>query len=111
MKYTPRTPIGLTWAGTTDVKEAYGWDPATLVDGVPEKAVLGVEATLFSETTVTRADLDLLAFPRLLGVAEIGWSPAARRRWRDYRSRLAAQGPRLRALGVGYHADPSVPWR
>ena len=110
MKYTPRTPIGLTWAGTTDLKEAYGWDPATLVDGVPEKAVLGVEATLFSETTVTRADLDLLAFPRLLGLAEIGWSPAARS-WRDYRSRLAAQGPRLRALGVGYHADPSVPWR
>jgi hexosaminidase len=111
MKYAPQTPIGLSWAGTTDVKDAYGWDPATRVDGVPETAVLGVEATLFSETTVTRADLDLLAFPRLLGVAEIGWSPTARRGWRDYRRRLAAQGPRLRALGVGYYADPSVPWR
>ncbi len=111
MKYTPRTRIGLTWAGTTDVKEAYGWDPATLADGVPEKAVLGVEATL-----CLRDDRD----PRRPGPARV---PEASRRcrdrlvarrpksWRDYRSRLAAQGPRLRALGVGYHADPSVPWR
>ena len=86
--------------------------PATLADGVPEKADhLGVQATLFSETTVTRADLDLLAFPRLLGVAEIGWSPAARRAGATIEAASPHRAPRLRALGVGYHADPSVPWR
>ena len=110
MKYTRSSELGLTWAGTTSVRAAYDWDPATLVDGVGERDVAGVEAPLWSETISTRAGLDHLAFPRLLGVAEIGWSPAEGRSWREYRRRLAAQGPRLDALGVAFHADPSVPW-
>ena len=110
MKYTRSSELGLTWAGTTSVRAAYDWDPATLVDGVEERDVAGVEAPLWSETISTRAGLDHLAFPRLLGVAEIGWSPADGRSWREYRRRLAAQGPRLDALGVAFHADPSVPW-
>jgi hexosaminidase len=110
MKYARSSELGLSWAGTTSVRSAYDWDPATLVDGVGERDVAGVEAPLWSETISTRAGLDHLAFPRLLGVAEIGWSPAEGRSWREYRRRLAAQGPRLDALGVAFYADPSVGW-
>jgi hexosaminidase len=110
MKYTPSTALGLTWAGTTSVRDAYDWDPATLLDGVSERDVLGVEAALWSETFDDRAGLDQLAFPRLLGHAEIGWSPAIGRGWRGYRLRLGAQGPRLAARGVGFFAAPEVPW-
>jgi hexosaminidase len=109
MKYTPSYPLGLVWAGTTSVRDAYEWDPAMQVDGVPEKSILGVEAALWSETIETRAGIDALAFPRLLGIAEIAWSPAAGRSWREYRTRLAAQEPRLAALGVAFHASPEVP--
>jgi hexosaminidase len=111
MKYTRRTPVGLTWAGTTTVRDAYQWDPATQVDGVSERDVVGVEAPLWTETVETRADLDLLAFPRLLGHAEIAWSPRNGRTWRDYRRRLATHGERLGALGVGFHRSPEVRWR
>ncbi len=110
MKYTRSSPLGLAWAGTTNVRTAYDWDPATLVDGVEERSVAGVEAPLWSETISTRVGLDHLAFPRLLGVAEIGWSPAEGRPWRDYRQRLATHGPRLDALGVAFHRAPEVPW-
>ena len=110
MKYTPSYPLGLVWAGTTSVRDAYEWDPATQVPGVPEGSILGVEAALWSETIDTRAGIDALAFPRLLGLAEIAWSPAAGRSWREYRTRLAAQAPRLAALGVAFHASPDVPW-
>jgi hexosaminidase len=110
MKYTRSSHLGLTWAGTTSVRAAYDWEPAKLVDGVGERDVAGVEAPLWSETISTRAGLDHLVFPRLLGVAEIGWSLADGRSWREYRRRLAAQGPRLDTLGVAFHADPSVPW-
>ena len=109
MRYTPSYPLGLVWAGTTSVRDAYEWDPAMQVDGVPEKSILGVEAALWSETIETRAGIDALAFPRLLGIAEIAWSPAAGRSWREYRTRLAAQEPRLAALGVAFHASPEVP--
>jgi hexosaminidase len=111
MKYTPRTPLGLVWAGTTTVRDAYEWDPATQVPGVDEKDVVGVEAPLWSETISTRADLDSLAFPRLLGHAEIAWSPASGRSWADYRRRLAVQGERLDALGVAFYRSPEVRWR
>jgi hexosaminidase len=111
MKYTRRSPLGLVWAGTTTVRDAYEWDPATQVPGVSERDVLGVEAPLWSETISTRADLDYLAFPRLLGHAEIAWSPAAGRSWPDYRQRLAAQGERLFALGVAFYRSPEVRWR
>jgi hexosaminidase len=111
MKYTPRTPLGLVWAGTTTVRDAYEWDPATQVEGVSESDVVGVEAPLWSETISTRADLDTLAFPRLLGHAEIAWSPSDGRSWPDYRRRLAAQGERLDALGVSFYRSSDVRWR
>ncbi len=110
MKYTRDSELGLQWAGTTSVRRAYDWDPATLIDGVSERDVVGVEAALWTETISTRAGLDHLAFPRLLGIAEIGWSPAEGRSWREYRARLAAHGPRLDALGVGYARARGVAW-
>ena len=64
--------------------------------------VLGVEAPLWTETIATMADVEYLAFPRLAGIAEIGWSPARGRSWAEYRARLAAQGPLLARLGVNY---------
>ena len=111
MKYTADSPLGLSWAGTTTVRDAYEWDPARQVPEVTEGDILGVEAPLWTETTERRADVDYLAFPRLLGHAEIAWSPADGRTWADYRRRLAAHGARLEALGVGFHHSPEVAWR
>jgi hexosaminidase len=110
MKYTADTPIGLDWAGLVEVRRSYDWDPGTYLAGAPESSVRGVEAPLWTETVETDADIDLLAFPRLPGTAELGWSPAATHDWDAYRLRLAAQGPRWEALGIGYHRSPQVPW-
>ncbi|WP_245877308.1 beta-N-acetylhexosaminidase [Streptomyces glaucescens] len=110
MKYDRTTPLGLSWAGYVEVKRSYDWDPGAYLPGVPEDAVRGVEAPLWTETLENPAHLDHMAFPRLPGVAELGWSPAATHDWEDYRTRLAAQGPRWDALGVGYHRSPQVDW-
>jgi hexosaminidase len=109
MKYDSTTAIGLTWAGLIDVRDAYDWDPGVMAEGVPESAVLGVEAPLWSETIANIRDVEFLAFPRLLGIAEVGWSPAARD-WDSFKVRLGAHGPRLTALGVNFHRSPTVPW-
>ncbi|MFJ7900568.1 beta-N-acetylhexosaminidase [Streptomyces sp. NPDC096198] len=110
MKYTEDTPVGQDWAGLVEVRRSYDWDPGTYLPGVPASAVAGVEAPLWSETITTAADIDYLTFPRLPGVAELGWSPAATHDWDAYRLRLAAQGPRWDALGIGYYRSPQVPW-
>jgi hexosaminidase len=111
MKYDPSTPLGQDWAGTISVEQGYSWDPAAVVGGVPENDILGVEAPLWSETLVTLSDIESMAFPRLLGYAEIGWSPQSLRDWTDYKLRLASQGPRLQALGVNFYKAPEIPWK
>jgi hexosaminidase len=110
MKYDAATPLGLEWAGRVGVRTAYEWDPAQLVNGLDERAILGIEAPLWSETLQTLADIEYMAFPRLPGLAEIGWSAAAGRNWDEYKYRLAAQQPRLKALQVNYCPSPEVPW-
>jgi hexosaminidase len=109
-KYTPSTTLGLDWAGDTNVEKAYSWDPAALVSGVTDPYILGVEGTLFSETLNSMEDIEYMAFPRILGIAEIGWTPQAQRDWYEYKSRLAEQGPRLEALGVNFYKSPEISW-
>ena len=41
-----------------------------------------------------------MAFPRLLALAEVAWTPQGDRDWEDFRARLAAEGRELDALGV-----------
>jgi hexosaminidase len=69
-----------------------------------------VEAPLWTETITDSADIEYMAFPRLAGAAELGWSPAATHGWDGYKVRLAAQGPRWDALGIKYYKSPQVPW-
>jgi hexosaminidase len=109
MKYDNSTPIGLNWAANIEVRDAYDWDPATIVKDVPEGALLGIEAPIWTETLGNIRDVEYMAFPRILAVAEIGWSPPARD-WDAFRARLAAHGPRLAAMGVNFYRSPSVPW-
>ncbi len=110
MKYTPSTTLGLDWAGDINVEKAYTWDPATIVSGVTDQYILGVEAPLWSETLNTMEDIEYMAFPRILGIAEIGWTPQSQRDWYEYKGRLALQGPRLEALGVNFYKSPEITW-
>lgn len=110
MKYHKDTPLGLAWAGYVEVRRSYDWDPGAYLPGAPASAVAGVEAPLWTETLATSDQLEFMAFPRLPGVAELGWSPASTHDWDDYRVRLAAQGPRMSALGIDYYRSPQVPW-
>lgn len=110
MKYDSSTTLGQKWAAYIEVRTAYGWDPATLLADVRETDILGVEAPLWSETMVTIADVEYMAFPRLAAVAEVGWTPQGGRNWEDFRIRLAAQAPRWSALGVNFHRSPQIPW-
>ena len=111
MKYDSTTILGLRWAGLVEVRDAYALEPATYIPEVPERAILGVEAPLWSETLVKAEDVEYMAFPRMAAIAEVGWSPASVRDWESFRVRLAEHGPRLQALGVNFYRSPDVQWR
>ncbi|HEY4106422.1 MAG TPA: beta-N-acetylhexosaminidase [Polyangiaceae bacterium] len=111
MKYDMQTPFGQTWAGYITEQTGYEWDPATIVDGVGESDLVGLEAPLWTETLVKLADLEYMAYPRLAGYAEIGWSVADGRSWDEYKTRLATHGPRLRAWNVNFYQSDAIPWQ
>ena len=102
LKYDESTKLGTTWAGYVGVRDAYEWDPGE---------VLGVEAALWSETLASLADVELMAFPRLLALAEVASAPVQERDWEDFRVRLAEHGPELAALGVNFFRSPEIQWR
>jgi hexosaminidase len=109
MKYDRSTPIGLDWAARIEVRDAYDWDPVTLA-GVDESAIVGIEAPIWSETLQTMDDVEYMAFPRLAAVAEAAWSQGSTRDWDEFRTRLAAHGPRWSALGVNFFRSGQVDW-
>jgi hexosaminidase len=111
MKYDDQTLLGLHWAGLVPLKQAYDWDPVTLVPGAMGGAVLGIEAPLWTETTAHMRDVEFLAFPRLAAVADVAWAPAKAHDWDLFRGRLGAQAPRWAALGLNFYRDPAVEWR
>jgi hexosaminidase len=112
MKYNPTTHVGATWTGSyVEVQDSYDWDPAGFLTELPKDAVLGVEAPLWTETIATVDDLDYMLFPRLCGIAEVGWTAAEKKSWSDFRMRLAAHGPRLAGLGINFFPSPQIPWQ
>lgn len=111
MKYTSATLLGQNWAGYIEVDNAYSWDPATEVPGVLEQHTLGLEAPLWTEKVYSLKDIEYMAFPRIIGYAEIGWSHKRGRYWDEYKVRLGYHGPRLAARGVNYYKSPLVHWK
>jgi hexosaminidase len=111
--------LGLHWACNTgcDVDQSYNWDPDTYVDGIPQGSVIGVEGAMWGETVVNSSNIEYMVFPRLPALAELGWSPKADRSgtssaaYKDFVTRLAAQGARWQAAGQNFYPTPEVPWR
>ena len=108
MKYDSATQLGLNWAAYIEVDDAYNWSPTGLVDGIGKAQILGVESPLWAETIETSDDIDFLAFPRLIGHAEIGWSDPGSLSWEHYRKRLHAHEVLLDQAGVNYYRSPRV---
>jgi hexosaminidase len=111
MKYDTTTELGLKWAGLIEVDHGYDWYPEKYVDGISKDDILGVEAPLWSETIDDSDDIEFLAFPRILGYAEIGWSKSKDRNWNDYKLRLAKQAPVFELMGINFYRSTKVKWR
>ena len=110
MKHTASTELGLRWAGMHEIIDTYEWDPATHIAGLGESDIVGIEAPIWSETVRNITAVQYLTMPRLPSVAEVGWTPQAKRSWNDFRVRVAAHAPRWRLLGINYYASPQIPW-
>jgi len=109
MKYDSLSKYGLDWAGSIPVDTAYSWEPETY-SGIPKAHILGIEAPLWSETISTLDELEYLAFPRVIGYAELGWSAPQNRSWEGYRLRLQQHKTFLERMEIDYYPSPLLGW-
>ena len=128
MKYDCLTELGLNWAGYINVKKAYEWSPLNL-DYWPrlsasddkksknkktillkKENIIGIEAPLWTETIEDFDDLSYMAFPRILGYAEVGWIPYDKRNWKNYKKRLAKHKKILDKYQINYYQSPLIDW-
>lgn len=110
MKYNSDTELGLNWAGYIEVSNSYNWDPLTQINGISDKQILGIEAPLWTETILNFSNIEYMLFPRLPGVAEIGWSPSSKRKWEEYKIRLANHGNYWQKIGLNFYKSPEIDW-
>ncbi|MGB3776624.1 MAG: family 20 glycosylhydrolase [Leeuwenhoekiella sp.] len=110
MKYDLKSEYGLNWAGYVPVDTAYIWRPENY-ENIPFENILGIEAPLWSETISNSSELEYLAFPRAIGIAELNWTTPENRNWKNYKVRLGKQGPFLERMNVNYYPSPLIEWK
>ena len=108
MQYDSTTHIGLHWAAYVELDEAYNWDPTTLDERIKKENILGIEAPLWTETVVTRADMEFLTFPRLAAIAEIAWTDPKNRSWEDFSRRILRHEQIWEKKGVNFYRSPKI---
>ena len=82
---------------------AYNPTPDTLVAIGKEHFVQGVQTNLWSEYMYTTDLLEYRAYPRVLALSEIAWTPVARKDYKDFERRIDNALVRLDAYDVNYH--------
>ena len=69
---------------------------------------IGVQGTFWTEQVDRPQDLEYLAIPRLLGIAEQGWSPDVVKDYDDFLRRANLETGYLRLAGFNYGAHQLV---
>ncbi len=87
-----------------DVKSVYQTVPFTTeaLKAKNQHLAYGVQGTFWAERVGYREYLEYLALPRLLAIAEIGWTPQNRKNWESFQKRMSADRELLDLNGYLY---------
>jgi hexosaminidase len=94
--------VGRRWEGFNDLKQVYNFS------GHDNAQVLGMQASMWTETVQTKERADFMIFPRLTAIAEAAWTDGANKDYEHYRQRLRAMLERYKVMGINYF-DPFAP--
>lgn len=93
------TAEGSVYAGLR-MKKTYSFEPVP--EGVDEKYILGNQGNLWSEQLQNIRNLEYMAWPRLMAVAEVAWSPKLNKNWNQFSQRVEAHFSKLDTLQIKY---------
>lgn len=95
----------VTIGGYTLLEKTYSYDPIpdTLVAMGKSNYILGVQGNTWSEYMYDEAKRDYMVFPRILAVAEIGWTNLDSKDYKDFERRIENAYVRLDGHAINYH--------
>ena len=80
------TPRDLAYSNINSIDRIYAYDPSAGLTKEEEKFVLGIQGNLWSALTQEAKDMNVHVFPRLLAIAETGWTLPANKNLRTLKS-------------------------
>jgi hexosaminidase len=93
----------LAIGGFLPIDSVYAFEPVPdELTAAEAEHIIGAQANVWTEYISTPAHAEYMAFPRALAMAEVTWSPANKRNWISFRSRLEGNLKHLSALGVNF---------
>jgi hexosaminidase len=99
--HDPREPLSHHYY--LPLKRAYAFDPVPPgLTAEQARKVLGAQGQMWSLYMPTPYHLEYMAFPRLAALAEVVWSPAARKDYDSFKTRLITQQQRWTIMGVNF---------
>lgn len=95
----------VTIGGYTPLVKTYSYDPVpdTLATMGKGDYVLGVQGNTWSEYMYTEDKREYMIFPRIIAVAEIGWTNPDRKDYKDFERRIENAYVRLDGHDMNYH--------
>jgi hexosaminidase len=104
----PTEPLG--HGGHNSLEDVYAYQPVPKELSANEaKHVLGAQGQIWTEYMPDPKRVEYMAWPRLIALAEVLWSPAETRSWADFQKRLATHLERLAILDVNYRGRFNPP--
>lgn len=93
--------------GLTPLKKVYGYEPAPASWGAAvNKNIWGLQGNVWTEYMPTFRRVQEQLFPRLLAIAEVGWSPRMKLNWTWFHARSLQEMQRLNARGIAHGPWP-----
>ncbi|PQJ17286.1 family 20 glycosylhydrolase, partial [Nonlabens tegetincola] len=81
----------------------YGFNPIPdELSGEEITHVLGVQGNVWTEYMPTTDQVEYMAFPRMLALSEVAWSPVEKRDYNLFVNNLEVMLPRLDAMDIKY---------
>ncbi len=79
----------VTIGGYLPLEKVYSYEPIPAgLNAAQAKYVLGAQGNVWTEYIKNSNKVEYMIFPRMIALAEVLWSPKAKRNWKDFEKRL-----------------------
>lgn len=96
--------LPVTIGGYLPLEKTYGYEPVpNKIANDKKHHILGAQANLWAEYKYTGEDMEHDIYPRVIALAELDWTPAAQKDYKDFERRIENQRVRLDMHGINYY--------